>query len=84
MLSVMVSDRGAGCGTTVVSLDLTAVIETRPDVSSGKPCFLGTRIAVDEDALVGARPGGWISGGGPEWLVNPAAWPADAQGSLHQ
>jgi uncharacterized protein (DUF433 family) len=27
-------------------MDLTSVIETRPEVRSGKPCFIGTRIAV--------------------------------------
>lgn len=27
-------------------MDLSAIIETRPGVRSGKPCFAGTRIAV--------------------------------------
>jgi uncharacterized protein (DUF433 family) len=27
-------------------MDLTTVIETRPGVRSGKPCFIGTRVAV--------------------------------------
>ena len=27
-------------------MDLTSLIETRPGVRSGKPCFIGTRIAV--------------------------------------
>jgi uncharacterized protein (DUF433 family) len=27
-------------------VDLTSMIETRPGVRSGKPCFIGTRIAV--------------------------------------
>ena len=27
-------------------MDLTTVIETRPGIRSGKPCFVGTRIAV--------------------------------------
>lgn len=27
-------------------VDLTELIETRPGVRSGKPCFVGTRIAV--------------------------------------
>lgn len=27
-------------------MDLTDLIETRPGVRSGKPCFIGTRIAV--------------------------------------
>lgn len=31
---------------SVVLVDLTALIETREGVRSGKPCFLGTRIAV--------------------------------------
>lgn len=29
-------------------MDLTTVIETRPGVRTGKPCFIGTRIAVDD------------------------------------
>ncbi len=33
-------------GDTVGPMDLTTVIETRPGVRSGKPCFIGTRIAV--------------------------------------
>ena len=31
---------------TLLSVELTALIETRPGVRSGKPCFVGTRIAV--------------------------------------
>jgi uncharacterized protein (DUF433 family) len=31
---------------TVVGVDITSLIETRPGVRSGKPCFVGTRIAV--------------------------------------
>ncbi len=27
-------------------MDLTTLIETRPGVRTGKPCFIGTRIAV--------------------------------------
>lgn len=27
-------------------MDLTSMIDTRPGVRSGKPCFIGTRIAV--------------------------------------
>ena len=27
-------------------MDLTSLIESRPGVRSGKPCFIGTRIAV--------------------------------------
>ncbi len=34
--------RGYGCW----AMDLTTMIETRPGVRSGKPCFIGTRIAV--------------------------------------
>lgn len=30
----------------MLDVDLSATIETRPDVRSGKPCFDGTRIAV--------------------------------------
>lgn len=29
-------------------MDLTTVIEIRPGVRTGKPCFIGTRIAVDD------------------------------------
>jgi len=29
-------------------MDLTTVIETRPGCGSGKPCFVGTRIAVHD------------------------------------
>ena len=29
-----------------MGVDLTELIETRPGVRSGKPCFVGTRIAV--------------------------------------
>jgi uncharacterized protein (DUF433 family) len=31
---------------SLVLVDLTALIETSPGVRSGKPCFVGTRIAV--------------------------------------
>lgn len=37
-------------GGSVMPMDLTSVIETRPGVRRGKPCFVGTRIAV-YDAL---------------------------------
>lgn len=30
----------------MTAMDLTALIETRPGVRSGKPCFIGTRITV--------------------------------------
>jgi len=33
---------------TVELMDLTRVIEARPGVRSGKPCFVGTRIAVSD------------------------------------
>ena len=36
----------AAVGGSVEAMDLTTVIETRPGVRSGKPCFVGTRIAV--------------------------------------
>lgn len=29
-----------------MAIDLTSIIETRPGVRSGKPCFVGTRITV--------------------------------------
>jgi uncharacterized protein (DUF433 family) len=29
-------------------MDLTTMIETRPEVRRGKPCFVGTRIAVHD------------------------------------
>lgn len=29
-------------------MDLTALIDTRPGVRGGKPCFIGTRIAVHD------------------------------------
>ena len=35
-----------GCANGFGSMDLTTGIETRPSVRSGKPCFVGTRIAV--------------------------------------
>lgn len=37
---------GRPVGIPLRSMDLTTVIETRPGVRSGKPCFVGTRIAV--------------------------------------
>ena len=39
-------DPGPVPGGNVAPMDLTSVIETRPGVRSGKPCFVGTRIAV--------------------------------------
>ncbi len=37
----------AGCiGEYLTFVELTSVIETRAGVRSGKPCFVGTRIAV--------------------------------------
>jgi len=38
--------RAATVRSTLTLMDLTAVIDTRPGVRSGKPCFIGTRIAV--------------------------------------
>ncbi|MBK9179499.1 MAG: DUF433 domain-containing protein [Acidimicrobiales bacterium] len=40
------SSRYAPGGGTVGAVDVTSVIETRPGVRSGKPCFVGTRITV--------------------------------------
>ena len=43
------ADCGAAVGMLAVAsrwMDLTSLIETRPGVRSGKPCFIGTRIAV--------------------------------------
>lgn len=40
------SRRRLGGRRTVESMDLATVIETRPGVQTGKPCFVGTRIAV--------------------------------------
>lgn len=39
-------DDGPGVGLPLIPMELTTVIETRPGVRSGKPCFVGTRIAV--------------------------------------
>lgn len=33
-------------GVGLPTMDLTSVIETRPGVRGGKPCFVGTRITV--------------------------------------
>jgi len=38
----------AGSRPSVVSMELATVIETRPGVRSGKPCYVGTRIAVHD------------------------------------
>lgn len=40
------ASRVATVRSTLTRMDLTAVIDTRPGVRSGKPCFIGTRIAV--------------------------------------
>jgi len=40
------ASRAATVRSTLTRMDLTAVIDTRPGVRSGKPCFIGTRIAV--------------------------------------
>lgn len=37
---------GAVDSSSLVSVDITSLIETRAGVRSGKPCFVGTRIAV--------------------------------------
>ncbi|MCZ7628042.1 MAG: DUF433 domain-containing protein [Microthrixaceae bacterium] len=36
-------------------MDLTTVIETRPGVRSGKPCFVGNRIAVYDASSISLR-----------------------------
>ena len=40
------ASRVATVRSTLTRMDLTAVIDTRPGVRSGKPCFVDTRIAV--------------------------------------
>lgn len=54
-------------------MDLTTVIETRPGVRRGKPCFIGTRIAVDGvlDSLASGMTTGEIVADFPE-LAPPA------------
>ena len=50
-------------------MELTALIETRPGVRSGKPCCVGTRIAVDDvlrflvAGIEQLPPGGYDAGG---------------------
>lgn len=46
MWSVGCSAGGSGLGRYSGLVELTELIETRPGVRSGKPCFVGTRIAV--------------------------------------
>jgi uncharacterized protein (DUF433 family) len=57
---------------TLVSVDLTAIIETRPGVRSGKPCFVGTRIAVYDvlDYLASGMTAEQISSDFPELSVD--------------
>lgn len=40
------SGRMMRCGRRVNGMELTDLIDTRPGIRSGKPCFVGTRIAV--------------------------------------
>lgn len=40
------SNARAGTGSSISDLDLSAIVEIRPGIRSGKPCFAGTRIAV--------------------------------------
>lgn len=48
--------------------DLTSIIETRPEVRSGKPCFIGARIAVYDvlDYLASGMTSDEIIGDFPE------------------
>jgi uncharacterized protein (DUF433 family) len=52
-------------------VDLTALVETRPGVRSGKPCFVGTRIAVYDvlDYLASGMTAEEIVGDFPELSV---------------
>lgn len=36
------------CRHTLIGVELTDLVVTRPGVRSGKPCFVGTRITVDD------------------------------------
>jgi uncharacterized protein (DUF433 family) len=56
---------------TVVIMDLTTMIETQPGVRSGKPCFVGTRIAVYDvlDYLAAGMIAEQIVGDFPELSV---------------
>jgi uncharacterized protein (DUF433 family) len=49
-------------------MDLTTFIETRPGVRIGKPCFIGTRIAVYDvlDYLAAGMTAAQITGDFPE------------------
>jgi uncharacterized protein (DUF433 family) len=53
-------------------MDLMSMIETRPEVRSGKPCFIGTRIAVYDvlDYLASGMTTGEIVSDFPE-LTGP-------------
>ena len=52
----------------LLSVELTTMIETRAGVRSGKPCFIGTRIAVDDvlDYLAAGMTPSEIVGDFPE------------------
>lgn len=54
-----------------MNVDLTTIIETRPGVRSGKPCFVGTRIAVYDvlDYLASGMTPEQIVGDFPELSV---------------
>ena len=55
-------------GVELLAMDLTSVIETRPGVRGGKPCFAGTRIAVYDvlDYLASGMTASEIVGDFPE------------------
>ena len=52
----------------LLSVELTTIIETRAGVRSGKPCFIGTRIAVYDvlDYLAAGMTPSEIAGDFPE------------------
>ena len=55
-------------GVGLLAMDLTSLIETRPGVRGGKPCFAGTRIAVYDvlDYLASGMTSSEIVGDFPE------------------
>jgi uncharacterized protein (DUF433 family) len=58
----------SGCGSSVVVMDTAALIEMRDGVRGGKPCFVGTRIAVYDvlEYLAGGMTAGQIIDDFPE------------------